>query len=236
MPALRTPADIPVRDTTLDTVLDRHARWLRTQGTSDVDGERADLSGCDLAGCVLTGCDLSGAALSGASIVACDLPGGSFVGCDLSGAYLMSSDLTGCDFTGATLSDCTFSGSDLSRASLTCCDLAGCDLSGVTLTGTNLAGCDLTGCDLAGSALAGTVLMGARGILALGPVGSIGRILYVVSHEDGPRAYAGCWRGTVPELRARARRVHAGSPHAAAYDAICDYVEAHARAYGWPLS
>jgi uncharacterized protein YjbI with pentapeptide repeats len=90
-----------------------------------------------------------------------------------------------------------------------CADLSGADLSGADLSGANLSGADLSGADLSG----------AKSILALGPLGSRGDMLYAVWHKDEPRLKTGCFWGTIPEFEAATTRTHGDNAHAQLYRA-----------------
>lgn len=54
----------------LEKILDKHAKWLKTEGKK---GERADLSGAILSDAILCGANLNGANLRGANLCDADL-------------------------------------------------------------------------------------------------------------------------------------------------------------------
>ena len=131
--------------------------------------------------------------------------GANLYGADLIGADLSSADLSGADFHGACLRGANLTGADLSGADLRGADLSdvnltGAYLSGASLIGANLIGADLRDADLTGANLTSANLRGANGIRSAGPIGAEGRLIYAVSHVDGPRIYAGCFAGTVAEM------------------------------------
>ena len=111
-------------------------------------------------------------------------------------------------------------------------DLRGACLSGADLSGAYLCGANLRGASLSGADLRGANLYGARGILAIGPGGSRGDMLYAVAHDDGPRIMAGCFWGTVAEFRDKANETHGDNEHAAYYEACIAMIEAWYAAYG----
>ena len=87
---------------------------------------------------------------------------------------------------------------DLGDANLGCADLRGADLRGADL------GCaDLRGANLGCADLRGADLVGASGVVSAGPIGSEGRIAVAVAHPECIMVHAGCWWGSVDELRAR---------------------------------
>lgn len=84
------------------------------------------------------------------------------------------------------------------RANLGCANLRGADLGGADL------GCADLGCaDLRDADLRGADLVGASGVVSAGPIGSEGRIAVAVAHPECIMVQAGCWWGSVDELRAR---------------------------------
>ena len=91
---------------------------------------------------------------------------------------------------------------------------------------------DLSWADLRGANLYIANLSGAKGILAIGPGGSRGDMLYAVAHDDGPRIMAGCFWGTVAEFRDKANETHGDNEHAAYYEACIAMIEAWYAAYG----
>jgi hypothetical protein len=116
-------------------------------------------------------------------------------------------------------------------------DLRGADLSAANLRWAdlreaNLSRADLRWADLRGANLYMANLSGAKGILAIGPGGSRGDMLYAVAHDDGPRIMAGCFWGTVAEFRDKANETRGDNEHAAYYEACIAMIEAWYAAYG----
>jgi len=132
---------------------------------------------------------------------------------DLRGADLGCADLgcanLGCaDLRGADLRDADLRGANLGDANLGCADLRGADLRDadlgrVDLRGANLRYADLRGADLRDANLRYADLRGASGVVSAGPIGSEGRIAVAVAHPECIMVHAGCWWGSVDELRAR---------------------------------
>ena len=143
----------------------------------------------------------------------------------LRGADLSRADLCGAALRGADLSRAALRGADLSRA-----DLRGADLRGADLSRADLRGADLRRADLSDADLCGADLRDADGIMSIGPIGAEHRIIYAVRHDGGPMVQAGCFWGTVPQLReAIAVRYTDGSGierHRAVYLAACDLIAA----------
>jgi uncharacterized protein YjbI with pentapeptide repeats len=132
-------------------------------------------------------------------------------GANLSGAYLYRANLYG-----ASLSETNLSGANLRGAYLRGADLSWADLSGANLYMANLRGANL---------------YMAKGILAIGPGGSRGDMLYAVAHDGGPRVLAGCFWGTVAEFRDAVLETHSENNHAAYYTACIAMIEAWWMAY-----
>ena len=109
------------------------------------------------------------------------------------------------------------------RANLREAYLYGAYLREAYLYGAYLRGADLSGADL----------YGAEGILAIGPGGSRGAMLYAVAvaRDDGPRIGTGCFWGTVTEFREEVNETHGDNEHAAYYTACIAMIEAWWKAY-----
>ena len=113
-------------------------------------------------------------------------------GLDGESVNAVRADLRGADLSKAYLSKAALSKADLSKA-----DLRGADLRWAYLRGAYLRGAYLSGADLSGAYLSGADLSGAFGIVSFGPVGSQGRIGYIVQCEIEPMVLLGCWWGTL---------------------------------------
>ena len=163
-------------------------------------------------------------------------------GANLDGAHLTRASLTRANLTdaylrGAYLAGANLDGANLARADLTDAHLTDAYLRGANLADAYLRGANLTGAYLAGAYLAGANLDGARlarasDILAVGPLGAKGRLIYAVRHPDGVRIQAGCFWGTAAEIRAAIAVRYADGTgreaHRAAYLGAVDLIEAWA--------
>jgi hypothetical protein len=136
------------------------------------------------------------------------------------------------NLTDANLSDAHLSCANLSDAHLSCADLRGADLTGAHLRGADLTGAylscaNLTGADLRGAYLRGADLTGARGVLAIGPIGSRRDILYAVQHADVIMLKTGCFWGSLDEFVDQVKHVHAGTVYLRHYLAAVDLIKAY---------
>ncbi len=154
-------------------------------------GKKADLYEADLSGANLSGADLSGANLGLSNLSLANL----------SRAYLSGANLSGADLSGADLSGANLSLANLSRADLSKANLSLANLSRAYLSGANL--------------------YGAKSILAFGPMPTSGRIVYAVNNEKTIQVKAGCFWGTVQELREKVIATH----NCNAYLGFCDLIE-----------
>jgi hypothetical protein len=161
-----------------------HLGWL----CDPLSGARANLSRADLSGACLSGANLSGADLSRAN-----LSGAYLDGVNLSGANLSRADLDGACLIGADLSRANLSGAYLDGANLSGADLIGAYLDGARLIGADLSRADLSGANLSWANLSGAYLDGASSIVSFGPVGSSGRIGYLVAADPKPMVLLGCF-------------------------------------------
>jgi hypothetical protein len=108
---------------------------------------------------------------------------------------------------------------------------AGASLDGASLAGANLVGASLAGANLDGANLGGAKLIGKRPIIQIGPIGS--RSSYVVAYltDAGVRVRAGCFFGSLDELRAAVIKTHGESIHAREYAAAIALIEMHAECW-----
>jgi uncharacterized protein YjbI with pentapeptide repeats len=100
-------------------------------------------------------------------------------------------------------------------------DLRGANLSGANLSGANLHGANLRGANLSEANLIGANLYGANGIIQFGPMPTSGRMVYAYRYSVSINIIAGCFNGTVAELRAAVIAKH----NCPVYLAICDLLE-----------
>jgi uncharacterized protein YjbI with pentapeptide repeats len=112
--------------------------------------------------------------------------------CEANRTNLYRTDLRGADLSGANLSGADLRGADLRGADLSGANLSGANLSGANLSGADLRGANLSGANLSGANLSGADLSGAKGVVSFGPVGTAGRIGFIVAHEPEPMVQLGC--------------------------------------------
>ena len=157
----------------LKRALELHEKWVN----DEKGGKRLNLSNADLSNADLSNADLRGANLRGA---------------DLRGADLRGADLRGADLRGADLSNANLRWADLSNADLRGANLRWADLSNANLRWANLRGADLR--------WASTI--NTRGLdvicVQLNTSDQNRQIQYYVQLE---KVTAGCFRGTLDELR-----------------------------------
>ena len=148
------------------------------------------------------------------------------------GTAASRANLDGANLDGAHLTRATLTRANLTGANLTGAYLAGANLDGANLARADLTDAHLTDAYLRGAYLAGAYLAGASDILAVGPLGAKGRLIYAVRHPDGVRIQAGCFWGTAAEIRAAIAVRYADGTgreaHRAAYLGAVDLIEAWA--------
>ena len=157
----------------LKIALELHEKWL----SNEPDGVKLDLPGADLSDANLRHANLSGA--------------------NLSGANLRHANLSDTD-----LSDTDLSGSYLRRANLTCSILRHSDLSGANLRSADLSWANLNDANLNGADLRWANTINTTGLdvicVQLNTSDKNRQIQYYVQLE---KVTAGCFRGTLDELR-----------------------------------
>ena len=144
---------------------------------------------------------------------------------NLSGADLSRANLYAANLSGANLSRANLSGADLSGANLSGANLSRANLSGADLYGAYLSGAYLSRAYLSGAKLSGADLYGAKGIIAIGPTGSRGDMLYAVAWPDALMVKTGCFWGTLAEFAAAVKKTHGDNPHGQMYRAIIAMLE-----------
>jgi len=91
------------------------------------------------------------------------------------------------------------------------------------------------GVDLCGASMLGSNVKGSSYILSIGPIGRNGRMIYAVKHDHAIMVQAGCFWGTLDNLRYSVIVTHAphnhGQVHAKAYTSAIKFIETYADAY-----
>lgn len=121
---------------------------------------------------------------------------------DFGNAYVNDFDLSETDLSGASFAD----------ADLILVNFTGANLSNCAFANTNLRGCKFHGAILDNADMSGCNIRGAAGILAIGPVGSRGDMLYAVIHPDCLMVKTGCFWGTLDEFKAEVDEKYEGDP------------------------
>jgi uncharacterized protein YjbI with pentapeptide repeats len=138
-------------------------------------------------------------------------------GANLRRANLVGANLRGADLRGAYLEGANLRGADLEGANLEGANLRGADLEGANLRGANLRGADLEGANLRGADLEE-----AKNIL-LFKANSSGRMFYIVNGDE-IKVQAGCFWGTIKELKDKIAKQHSEDTHWD-YLMACDWAE-----------
>ena len=113
-------------------------------------------------------------------------------------AYLLKADLREADLKRA----------DLNGADLRWANLYGADLKGADLRWANLSGADLYGANLSGANLYGANLYGAKNIYTFNAFDTSKRVVICVKHPNTWYINAGCFWGTLAELKAKVLSTH----------------------------
>ena len=131
-----------------------------------------------------------------------DLPGADLSDANLRHANLSGANLSGANLRYANLSDTDLSGSYLRRANLTCSILRHSDLSGANLRSADLSWANLNDANLNGADLRWANTINTEGLdvicVQLNTSDKNRQIQYYVQLE---KVTAGCFRGTLDELR-----------------------------------
>ena len=147
--------------------------------------------------------NLSGANLREANLIEANLSGANLIRANLREANLRGADLIEANLSGANLSV-----ANLIRANLSGADLSGADLIRANLMEADLSGADLSGADLSGADLRGADLSGAKNIYVFTAYGTSKRIVYCVKHKYTWYVKAGCFWGTIKQLKDKVLSTH----------------------------
>ena len=108
-------------------------------------------------------------------------------------------------------------------------DLSSANLRSADLSFANLRSADLRSANLSSAKVRDLSLTGPRPFLAIGPIGSESRTVFVWLTESGLRIQAGCFFGTRDEFTAQLSITHGDNEHAQEYTAALLLIDAHAR-------
>lgn len=218
-----------MKERELRMVLYSHRRWL----DGEEGGERASLIGANLSGMKLAGLNLSRVDLCGANLEGADLSDSILSNTNMPEANLAGAILDRAILTEACLKGASLKGASLFRTDMTYADLRGANLQKAHLVQTLLYNAEFYGTTLRAN-LIGVGLTGAKDILAIGPIGSIGDIAYAVNHPEAIMIQCGCFWGPLEEWEARCRSVHRdpAQPHGAVYGAAANFIRSHSLYWG----
>ena len=168
--------------------LELHEKWL----SNEPDGVKLDLRHADLSDVDLTWANLSGADLSGVDLKYANLKDANLRFANLNGANLRHANLSGADLSGSYMKRAILIGSILRHSDLSGANLRGADLSWANLNYANLSGADLR--------WANTINTEGLDVICvqLNTSDKNRQIQYYVQLE---KVTAGCFRGTLDELR-----------------------------------
>ena len=148
---------------------------------------------------------------------------------NLRSANLRSADLSSANLRSADLRSADLRSANLRSANLRSADLRSANLRSADLSSANLRFADLSSADLSSAKVRDLSLTGPRPFLAIGPIGSESRTVFVWLTESGLRIQAGCFFGTRDEFTAQLSITHGDNEHAQEYTAALLLIDAHAR-------
>jgi PPE-repeat protein len=168
-------------------------------------------------------------ALEAATKSGANLRGANLRDANLGGANLGDANLGDANLGGANLRDANLGGANLRDANLGDANLRDANLGDANLGGANLGGANLRDANLGGAKVRDLLLIGERPFLAIGPIGSESRTVFVWLTESGVRIQAGCFFGSRDEFTARLALTHGDNEHAQEYTAALVLIDAHTR-------
>ena len=123
-------------------------------------------------------------------------------------ADLRDADLSGANLERVDLNGANLSGANLRGANLEGADFKGADLRDTYLSGAYLEGADLNGANLRDAYLEGANLGSVYNLYVFNAYDTSRRMVYCVKHLDTWYVQAGCFWGTIAELKAEVLATH----------------------------
>ena len=114
----------------------------------------------------------------------------------------------GANLMGANLMGANLRGAGLMGANLMGANLRGANLRGAYLRGANLMGANLMGANLEGANLMEANLRGVYNLYIFNAFDTSKRMVYCVKHSDTWYVKAGCFWGTIAELKNKVLLTH----------------------------
>ena len=223
-----------IKQSTVNRALRLHLKWLRNEkhgkrltigfaislkiNWSKINLSSANLSWADLSWADLRSADLSSVNLSSANLSSADLSSANLSSADLSWADLSSADLSSADLRSANLSSANLSSANLSSA-----DLSSADLSSADLSSANLSSADLSSADLR---WASTINVRNLRVISC-QLNTSDQNRNIAYYPDLNLITAGCFFGTLDELKERVEEVHKKDNPSiyAKYQAVLTFIE-----------
>ena len=213
-----------IKQSTVNRALRLHLRWLRNERhgkrltvglaiSLKINWSKINLSSADLRYANLRSADLSYANLSSA---------------DLSYANLSSANLSSADLRYANLSYANLSSADLRRANLSRANLSSANLSSADLRSADLSRANLSSADLSYANLRWVSTINVKDLRVIScQLNTSDQNRNIAYYPDLNLITAGCFSGTLNELKGRVKKVHEKDDPSiyAKYQAVFTFIE-----------
>ncbi len=218
-----------IKQSTVNRALRLHLRWLRNERhgkrltvgfaiSLKINWSKINLSSADLSWADLRSADLSSADLRWADLSSADLRWA-----DLSSANLRWADLSSADLRSADLNS-----ADLSSADLRSADLSSANLRWADLNSADLRSADLNSADLRSADLRWASTINVRNLRVIScQLNTSDQNRSIAYYPDLNLITAGCFFGTLDELKERVEEVHKKDNPSiyAKYQAVFTFIE-----------
>ena len=213
-----------IKQSTVNRALRLHLRWLRNERhgkrltvglaiSLKINWSKINLSSADLRYANLSSANLSSADLSSAN---------------LSSADLRSADLRSANLRYANLSSADLSSADLRYANLSSANLRYADLSSANLRSANLSSANLSSADLSSANLRWVSTINVEDLRVIScQLNTSDQNRNIAYYPDLNLITAGCFSGTLNELKERVKEVHEKDDPSiyAKYQAVFTFIE-----------
>ena len=218
-----------IKQSTVNRALRLHLRWLRNERhgkrltvglaiSLKINWSKINLRSANLSSADLRSADLSSANLSSANLRSANL----------SSADLRSADLRSADLSSANLRSADLSSANLSSANLRSANLSSANLRSADLSSANLSSADLRSADLRSADLSWASTINVRNLRVIScQLNTSDQNRNIAYYPDFNLITAGCFSGTLDELKERVEEVHKKNNPTiyAKYQAVFTFIE-----------
>ena len=233
-----------IKQSTVNRALRLHLKWLRNEkhgkrltigfaislkiNWSKINLSYADLRSANLSSANLSYADLRSANLSSANLSYADLSSANLGSANLRYANLSYANLSSANLSSANLSSANLGSANLRYANLSYANLRYANLSSANLSSANLSYADLSSANLSYADLSWASTINVRNLRVIScQLNTSDQNRNIAYYPDLNLITAGCFSGTLNELKERVKEVHEKDDPSiyAKYQAVFTFIE-----------